>query len=56
MSEKASVRAELLKRHYNDLLSRYFGVGKTFELIGRKYFWESMKADVKEYVEICDIC
>ena len=56
MPEEASVRAELLKRYYNDPLSGHFGVGKTFELISRKYFWKSMKADVKEYVEICDIC
>ena len=54
--EEASVRVELLKRYYDDLLSEHFGVGKIFELISRKYFWKSMKADVKEYIKICDIC
>ena len=55
MSKKAFVRAELLKRHYNDPLSGHFGVRKTFELISRKYFQKSMKADIKEYIKIYDI-
>ena len=54
--EEASVREELLKRHHDDPLAGHFGVEKTSELIGRKYFWKSMKADVKEYVNTCDIC
>ena len=55
MSKKTSVRAELLKRYYNDPLSRHFGVGKIFKLINRKYFWKSIKADIKEYIKIYDI-
>ena len=54
--EEASVREELLKRHHDDPLAGHFGVEKTSELIGRKYFWKSMKADIKEYVDSCDIC
>ena len=54
--EEASVREELLKRHHDDPLAGHFGVGKTLELIGRKYFWESIKSDVKEYVDTCDVC
>ena len=54
--EEASVRAELLKRHHDDPLAGHFGVEKTTELMCRKYFWKSMKADIKEYVNTCDIC
>ena len=55
VSNKASVRQELLKRYHDNLLARYFGVAKTIELMSRKYFWENMKADIKEYVNICDV-
>ena len=53
---EASVRQELLKRHHDDPLAGHFGVAKTTELMSRKYFWESMKADIKEYVDTCDVC
>ena len=32
------VRLELINRHYDDPLTGYFGVNKTKELIGRKYY------------------
>ena len=54
--EEASVREELLKRHHDDPLAGHFGVDKTLELMGRKYYWDSIKADVKSYVDSCDIC
>ena len=54
--EEALVREELLKRYYNNPLAGYFGVDKTFELISRKYFWKSIKADIKEYMDSYDIC
>ena len=54
--EEASVLEELLRCHHDDPLARHFGVDKTLELMSRKYYWSSMKADVKEYVDTCDIC
>ena len=54
--EEASVREELLRRHHDDPLARHFGVNKTSELMGRKYYWSSIKADVKEYVDTCNVC
>ena len=54
--KEASVREELLRHHYDDPLAGHFGVDKTLELMGRKYYWSSMKADVKEYVDTCDVC
>ena len=54
--EEESVRAELLKRHHDDVLAGHFGVERTLELIGRKYYWSGMSKDVKDYVSSCDIC
>ena len=51
-----SIRIELLKRHYDDVLTNYFDVIKTTKLFNRKYYWFDMTKYVKNYVEICDIC
>ena len=44
------VRSEVINCHYNNLLAKYFGIDKTRELIGRKYYWPRLKKDVKSYV------
>ena len=54
--KEASVREELLRRHHDDSLAGHFVVDKTSELMSWKYYWGSMKVDVKEYVDTCDIC
>ena len=56
VSEEESVRAELFKLHYNDVLVRYFSVERTLKLLTQKYYWIDMHTDVKEYVASCDIC
>ena len=47
---------EVICRHYNDFLAGHFGIDKTRELVGRKYYWLSLKTDVKNYVRGCNIC
>ena len=54
--EETFVREELLRRHHNDPLTRYFDVDKTLKLMTRKYYWDSIKADVKSYMNTCDVC
>ena len=54
--KEESVRAELLKLHYNDVLVRHFSVERTLKLLTQKYYWVDMHADVKEYIASCDIC
>ena len=49
-------RSEVISRHHDDLLAGYFGIDKTRELVGRKYYWQSLKKDVKNYVRGCDVC
>ena len=54
--KEASVRKELLRRHHDDPLAGHFDVDKTLELINRKYYWGSMRDDIKSYVETRDVC
>ena len=45
----------MISCHHNDLLVRHFGIDKTRELVGRKYYWPSLKRDVKSYVQGCNV-
>ena len=47
---------ELISRHHDNLLADHFGINKTRELIGRKYYWPSLRKDVEAYVKGCDVC
>ena len=47
---------EVITQHHNDLLAGHFGIDKTRELIGRKYYWPSLKKDVESYIKSCNIC
>ena len=38
VSEDLSVREELLKRHHDDLLAKYFDADKISELLNHKYY------------------
>ena len=46
----------MISRHYNDPLAGRFGIDKTRELVGRKYYWLSLRKDVKNYIRGCDVC
>ena len=47
---------ELMGCHHDDPLAGHFGINKTRELIGRKYYWPSLRKDVESYVKDCDVC
>ena len=51
-----AIRTELISRHHDDPLAGHFGIDKTRELIGRKYYWPSLRRDVESYVRGCDVC
>ena len=51
-----AIRTELISRHHDDPLAGHFGIDKTRELIGRKYYWPSLRKDVESYVRGCDVC
>ena len=51
-----ALRQELLSKCHNDPLAGHFGIDKTIDLIKRKYYWEGIPKDVKDYVSTCDLC
>ena len=46
----------MISCHHNDLLVGHFGIDKTRELVSRKYYWPSLRRDVKSYVRGCNVC
>ena len=48
--------SEVISCHHDNLLARHFGFDKTRELVGRKYYWSSLRRDVEAYIRGCDIC
>lgn len=50
------IRHKVIIKYYNDLLAGYFGSKKTRKLMAKKYFWPSLRKDVKEYIKSYDIC
>ena len=50
------IRSEVISRHHNDLLVGHFGIDKTRELVGQKYYWPSLIRDVESYIQGCDVC
>jgi hypothetical protein len=56
VSEKEFLKIELLKRHYDDILTDHFDVKKTIEFFNRKYHWSKMIKYVKFYIKTYDVC
>ena len=51
-----TIHYEVISRHHDDPLIGHFGIDKTRELVGRKYYWPSLRGDVESYVQGCNIC
>ena len=47
---------ELISRHHDDFLAGHFELDKTRKLIARKYYWPTLRQNVKAYVKGCNIC
>ena len=50
------IYSKVISCYHNDSLTEHFGIDKRKELVGRKYYWPSLKKDVKTYVRECDVC
>jgi hypothetical protein len=50
------LKRELLKQNHDDSYVDHFEHERTLNLLKRKYFWNNMNKDVKEYVDSCSIC
>ena len=51
-----AIRTEIISRHHDDPLAGHFGIDKTKDLVGRKYYWPSLRRDIEAYVKGCDVC
>lgn len=49
-------RLKILKECHDDPLSSHFGCNKTYHRVCEKYYWPSVKHDVKKYVYKCEVC
>ena len=50
------IQTEIISQHHDNPLAGHFGVNKTRELIGRKYYWPSLRKNVESYVKGCNVC
>ena len=53
---ESALRQEIIAIHHDDPYSGHFGVRRTKNLIGRKFVWNQMSADVLKYVSSCPVC
>lgn len=51
-----TVRYEVLSVNHDDPTGGHMAWRRTLANIRRKYYWHGMNAEVKEYVNTCDIC
>ena len=50
------IRTEVISRHHDDPLAGHFGNQKTREFVAKKYYWETLRRDIKNYVKECNVC
>ena len=55
ISFKTSVKAEILKHHYDDKLMSHFNIKWTQELMSHKYYWLKLTENIKKYVFSCNV-
>jgi Integrase zinc binding domain len=55
MSNDQAIRQEIMKANHDDLYSSHFDIARTTKLICQKYFWPSITANIKEYVDSCNM-
>ena len=48
------LKIKVISRYHNDLLVRHFGIENTQELVARKYYWPTFRADIEAYIKGCD--
>ena len=52
---KFSMRDDFLKEKHNGGLARHFGHDKTFAQLSNSFYWSSMRAETKTFVNKCRI-
>lgn len=51
-----SDRKDLLNRYHDHPTSSHFGFFKTYRKISSRYFWPTMRTDVRNYIRNCEVC
>ena len=51
-----ALRGELIERHHANRIAGHFGLAKTYESLGRQYWWSNMFVDCKAFCQSCDRC
>lgn len=54
--DQKALKQELLSIYHTDPLAGHFGIGRTKELLRRKFYWKNLDNDVREYIADCTIC
>ena len=50
-----AIQTKIISWHHNDSLAGHFGIDKTKDLVGRKYYWPSLQRDIEAYVKGCNV-
>ncbi|KAL0157924.1 hypothetical protein M9458_046000, partial [Cirrhinus mrigala] len=50
------LRREVLQWGHDSTLAGHQGVQRTISFIGRAFWWKTLRRDVQEYVQACNIC
>ena len=51
-----AIQTKLISHHHNNSLAGYFGIKMTPKLLAQKYYWSTLRHNVKAYVKGCDVC
>jgi hypothetical protein len=54
--QQRALITELMQLYHDDQFAGHWGIDKTLELLRRKFYWEDMAADVREYILACPQC
>lgn len=51
-----SNRLEVLEKYHSSTTAGHFGIAKTHKRIATLYYWPTLFQDVKDFVDLCEIC
>lgn len=51
-----AIRHEIMRVHHDDPWAGHYGHARTIELIRRKFWWEGLGEEVRQYVRSCPVC
>ena len=52
----SNLKTTVMKSYHGNHMAGHQGIDRTYQIIRRKYFWQSMYQDVVNYVKSCEVC